>query len=112
MIDGEAQSWAIPNFDPEELTKTAFPKISFQGSRPMALERLQLLRDIHYVNTNNPTFLGLVAAPRWAKASTLPWATTPFHSFDSRDWGPVPEKELIGKALMVLFPLGRTQFIR
>jgi signal peptidase I len=111
LMDGEVFSTPIPNFDPQQLTKTTFPKITYQGKGELRLNRLQLLRDIHYVNMSNPYLSGPRRSAKLNVGEFFAMGDNSFHSFDSRDWGPVPEEKLIGKALMVLFPLGRTKFI-
>ena len=34
------------------------------------------------------------------------------HSFDSREWGPVPKKSIIGKAWLRYWPISKISFIK
>lgn len=116
QLDDKQHLWPIPEFNANVVTKTSFPKISYRGDNPLKLKRLQLLRDIYYsrkdVYGNRYDYLtGPRESAKLMRGEFFAMGDNSFHSSDSRDWGPVPEKKLIGKALMVLFPFGRTKFI-
>lgn len=102
--------WIIPHFEANQLTQTILAKITLRGSS-VALNRLQVLRDIYYDNGNYPYFSGPRKSLKLNAKEYFAMGDNPIWSQDSRIWGPVREEKLIGKALMVLFPLGRTKLI-
>jgi signal peptidase I len=103
------------------------------GARGAALSvsRLKLWRDSYYTVGGSPADAGMPAYAGWSnpadwkKLGELPARTMyvqPGHylclgdnspeSSDSRDWGLVPERLLLGKALFILYPFSRAGPIR
>ena len=76
------------------------------------LADMQVYRDIYYTNDVDPGRLssqGDILVPEghyFAMGDNSP------HSNDSRAWGPVPENNLLGHALLVWWPIQRWRTIR
>ena len=111
LFNDQMQQWPIPAFDVEETCLTVFPKIRYEGSMPLALQRLKILRDIYYTDLGENYFAGSRRSYKLRSDEYFAIGDNPYWSADSRVWGPVPQEKLIGKALVVLLPLGRTKFI-
>lgn len=109
-FNGRYWSWDIPHFNANQITHSISPQISLRGTS-LQLARLQVLRDIYYDSGNYPYLSGTRKSLKLNSREYFAMGDNPIWSKDSRMWGPVREEKLIGKALMVLFPLNRTKFI-
>ena len=111
MLNDQLQQWPMPNFDVEEVSHSVFPKIRYQSSEPLVLNRLKILRDIYYTDLDENYLSGPRRSYKLRAGEYFAMGDNSYWSSDSRVWGPVPQEKLIGKALVVLLPLGRTKFI-
>lgn len=99
------------NLDPQkDTTVTISPQLIYRGSE-MNIESLCFYRDIYYTSIyddprqSNPTVYEVPANSYFALGDNS------YFSSDSRVWGYVPQKMLIGKALSVILPLGQIGLI-
>jgi signal peptidase I len=111
LMDDNWQRWPIPNDDVDDICHSIFPKVRYQSSESFSPDRLQVLRDIYYTDNGEKYLSGPRRSYKLRSGEFFAMGDNAYHSYDSRGWGPVPEEKLIGKALVVLFPLGRTKFI-
>jgi signal peptidase I len=113
QLDGELKRWKIPNYNAFEPTKTLVPKLRYKGPKDFVMNRVRVLRDIFYVlEQNSEFFTGKDRSYKVRSGEYFAMGDNSFYSYDSRNWGPVRQEKLIGKALVVLFPPSRTKFIR
>jgi len=112
ILDGERQGF---DFDLGEIdsTETVVPKIRWSGEAPLSISKIRVARDIYYVfGTDNNSMTGAEKSYVVRPGEYFAMGDNSYFSSDSRTWGPVPEEELIGKALVVILPFHRIKFIR
>ena len=71
------------------------------------IRAIKLQRDIFYTHGMGGTFLYYVQP-----GHTMCMGDNSAQSSDSRTWGTVPERLMLGKAVFVFFPIGRVGFIK
>lgn len=101
----------IKNVNAEMPTHSIFPSVKYKGDA-LVLTDLDVNRDIYYdIGESREFFSGQDLSYTVQPGECFAMGDNSYHSSDSRMWGPVPEDVLIGKALVVLWPLGRTKLI-
>lgn len=81
--------------------------IAWSGPEPMALERLRLRRDVHYVSDG----FGGTRVCRVPPGHCFLLGDNSRRSEDSRVWGPVPVEQLVGVAVGILWPPARLRLL-
>ena len=112
LMDGSRQGY---DFSKGELDQTlsVVPKIRWSGESPITFKKVRVSRDIYYIGGSEAQhFTGPDASYKVREGEYFAMGDNSYFSSDSRTWGPVPEEELIGKALVVLLPFKRIKFIR
>lgn len=111
---GEQQTFIdIPGLNSLEVTESIIPSLRYRG-RDLKIRNIKVFRDIYYGKSGDfflKTVKKGVASVKIAKGQYFSMGDNSYHSSDSRAWGPVPEEELIGKALSVILPFGRIKMI-
>lgn len=96
-----------------DATETIVPKIRWNGGSRLTVNKLRVARDIFYVlDPESEHLTGPDKSYTVREGEYFAMGDNSYFSSDSRTWGPVPEEELIGKALVVILPFKRIKFIR
>ncbi|HUU70817.1 MAG TPA: signal peptidase I [Planctomycetota bacterium] len=90
--------------------------VQFHATKGAALDNIELWRDVYY---SKMTPRSLEGKPDWGKDATyvlgdneyLALGDNSTNSRDSRDWGPVPSQNIVGKAFFILTPPRRLGFM-
>ncbi len=107
--DGVEYEAAVPQPHHENNLEPA--SIGVRGGAKLAVSRLQLWRDTYY--TLHPDSVQLEVQTRYVQPGHfLCLGDNSAESSDSRFWGLVPERLLLGRALLVYFPFFRAGVIR
>lgn len=109
-LDDVIQKFPIKGLNPSEITKTIMPKLRYKGEK-LRIDRLEVKRDIFYQGGNYEHFTGQDQSYKVMSGSYFAMGDNSYHSYDGRMWGPVPEEQLIGKALTVILPFSRIKLI-
>lgn len=111
LWSGDTQRWPLAEERSE--TVSMVPRVRSEGlGADLPFDHFRLVRDVYYINAPSSRYLGngnktfKVQPGQYFALGDNSW-----FSSDSRDWGPVSEEDLIGKAMVVFFPFNRMKFI-
>lgn len=99
----ELQSFDIPGFNANDKTETIMPKLRYIGDA-LKIDQIQLFRDIYYYKERANFFTGPEESYKVMPGEYFAMGDNSPASYDSRNWGAVPEEKLIGKGLFVFWP--------
>jgi len=90
--------------------------IRLAASRHVAFDNIEIWRDVYYTKMGprsipGKTAWGRDAVYRLGEGEYLALGDNSPDSRDSRDWGPVPAENIVGKAFFILTPLSRLSFL-
>jgi len=91
--------------------------LEFSASKSVALDNIEIWRDVYYTKMTRREIRG---KPGWGVDNTYVLSNNEYlalgdnspNSRDSRDWGPVPAENIVGKAFFILTPPRRLGFMR
>ena len=99
--DGRREGWTVANDVDAPAGLTAKGAVTVRG--------LKLYRDIYYTRGRSDGIADLYYVQ---PGHYLCLGDNSAQSADSRSWGVVPERLMLGKAVFVFFPVGRLGFIK
>jgi signal peptidase I len=102
-LGDQMKTFEIPNFNASDRTETIMPKLRYQGDQ-LNIEQVQLFRDIYYYKERAKFFTGPDQSYKVMPGEYFAMGDNSPASYDSRNWGAVPEEKLIGKGLFVFWP--------
>ena len=111
---GQTMSTLSYDYGSEETKEGKPSTIQVRATKNLRLENIDIWRDVYYTK-----FAPRAIKPDWGKDSTyilgpdeyLALGDNSPNSRDSRDWGPVPQENIVGKAFFILTPMKRLGFM-
>jgi len=103
-----------PDFNPEGWTRTndVLAPASIGAEGGVGIQNIKLHRDVYYTRNNAAGDHARADIFYVQPAHYLCMGDNSAQSSDSRKWGLVPERLMLGKAVFIFFPIGRIGFIK
>ena len=114
--DGAVEAMLQYDYGDKQIADGSQSTVQLRATQGTAIDNIEMWRDVYYTRL---TPRSLPGKPDWGKDGVyvlgpheyLALGDNSPNSRDSRDWGPVPEENVVGKAFFILTPLKRLGFM-